>query len=68
VIKGQPHTQRSLTFESIFFGMNSILPTQKDAAENLGRLILRTSTYSTADPHLTGASRSSRQICEEPLW
>ncbi|MGP4058974.1 IS1634 family transposase, partial [Mycobacterium sp. 4D054] len=30
-------TQRSLTFGSIFFGMVCILPTQKDAASNLGR-------------------------------
>ena len=32
-------TQRSLTFRSIFFGMLRILPTQKDAARNLGRFI-----------------------------
>ncbi|MEI2826414.1 MAG: hypothetical protein V9F04_08355 [Dermatophilaceae bacterium] len=30
-------TQRSLTFGSIIFGMTCILPTQKDAARNIGR-------------------------------
>ena len=29
--------KRSLTFGSIFLGMNCILPTHKDAAPNLGR-------------------------------
>lgn len=35
-------THRSLTFGSIFFGMDCILPTHKDAAGNVGRFTFRT--------------------------
>ncbi|WP_206780577.1 hypothetical protein, partial [Nocardioides sp. XL1] len=38
-------THRSLTAGSIFFGMVRILPTQKDAASNLGRFMEPDGTF-----------------------